>query len=169
MLCTVSFIFYHLDYCLSQNAQYYYSYVHNANITVNILLFIIKQLTLCLVKVTRQEDQKHIFNLVWPNKGLSCCKIIFMCFKNKPFANRVNCIASYIYFLLVFTELYRLTSWLKILYQMTMFIMCIITLSPLSFEIWHNLRPKFQDDLCTCIPVYIMCMNESWQQTALGW
>jgi len=32
---------------LSQNAQYCYSYVHNTNITVNILLFIIKQLTLC--------------------------------------------------------------------------------------------------------------------------
>jgi len=67
MLCTVSLIFYHLGYCLSQNAQYCYSYVHNANTTVNVLLFIIKQLTSCLVKMTRQEDQKHIFNFVWPN------------------------------------------------------------------------------------------------------
>jgi len=48
---------------LSQNAQYCYSYVHNTNITVNILLFIIKQLTLCLIKMTRQEDQKQFLTL----------------------------------------------------------------------------------------------------------
>jgi len=47
MLCTVSL---HLGYCLSQNAKYCYSYAHNANITVNILLFIIKTVDFMLGK-----------------------------------------------------------------------------------------------------------------------
>jgi len=68
-------VMYYFSYLLSswllfvteyRSTQYCYSYVHNTNITVNVLLFIIKQLTLCLVKMTKQEDQKHIFNFVWP-------------------------------------------------------------------------------------------------------
>ena len=35
--------------------------------TINIVLLVNKYLTLHLARMTRQEDQKHIFNFVWSN------------------------------------------------------------------------------------------------------
>jgi len=135
MLCTVSLILYHLGYCLSQNAQYCYSYIHNTNITVNILL---KQLTLCSVKMTRQEDQKHIFNFVWPNNrkvislwslkmGLKCGKKLLQAFENQ--VTHVMWFIHVGYWICIYTDFVYLHRFCVFIHRFCIFmqILCIYT------------------------------------------